>query len=78
MPLPGIIMLILTGIIVAAVAGVLTTILIYLLRISSALEAANGRIGQLPGILAPVESVVGRLAGALTKLRTLLDPTFNG
>ena len=78
MALPGIIMLILTGIIVAAVAGVLATILIYLFRISSALEAVNGQLGQLPGILAPVEGVVGRLAGALTKLRTLLDPAFSG
>jgi hypothetical protein len=71
-------MLILTGVIVAAVVGVLLTILLYLIRISSSLAAVNDQIGQLPGMLAPVDGVVGRLAGALTKLRRLLDPTFNG
>lgn len=76
MPAPGIGMLVATAVIVAGVAIGLTAIVIQLLRISAALDAAGGLIGQLPGILAPVDAVVGRLAGALVKLRSLLDPSF--
>lgn len=76
MPAPAIGMIIVSGVIVAGVAVGLTAIIIQLLRISAALDAAGGLIGQLPGMLAPVDSVVGRLAGALVKLRSLLDPSF--
>lgn len=76
MPAPAIGMLIATGLIVVGLGGGLLVIIALLLRISSALTAAGNLIGALPEMLGPLDPVVGRLAGALVRLRSLVDSDF--
>ncbi|MCL2586029.1 MAG: hypothetical protein FWE35_26645 [Streptosporangiales bacterium] len=76
MPAPAIGMLVATALIVVALGASLLVIIALLLRISSALVTAGNLLGALPEMLEPLDPVVGRLAGALVRLRSLVDSDF--
>lgn len=76
MPAPAIGMLVATGLLVLGLGGALLVIIALLLRISGALATAGNLLGALPEMLGPLDPVTGRLAGALVRLRTLVDPDF--
>lgn len=76
MPAPAIGMLIATALIVVGLGAGLLVIIALLFRISSALTAAGELLGALPEMLGPLDPVVGRLAGALVRLRSLVDSDF--
>jgi len=69
-------MLVATALIVVALGASLLVIIALLLRISSALVTAGNLLGALPEMLEPLDPVVGRLAGALVRLRSLVDSDF--
>lgn len=76
MPAPAIVMLFATALIVGGLGIGLVVIIALLLRISGALSDAGDLLEQLPGMLGPLGPVVSRLAGALTRLRALVDSDF--
>lgn len=76
MPAPAIVLLIATALVVGGLGIGLAVIVVLLLRISSALDGAGAQLGVLPDMLSPLGPVVSRLAGALTRLRALVDSDY--
>lgn len=76
MPAPGMVLLIATALVIGGLGIGLAVIVVLLLRISTALSDAGTRLGQLPEMLSPLDPVVSRLAGALSRLRALVDSDY--
>lgn len=68
MPLAGVVLLIATGLTIAGLAVCFITIIVLLLRISSALSKASVDFGTASQQLQPVDSAVAKLTGSLAAM----------
>jgi hypothetical protein len=72
MPAPGIFLIVVAVILVAAIAAGLTAIIIILLRVSSALAEAESNLSGAPTLLAPLGPGIARLANVIVSLRSAI------